>query len=154
EGTNDLLEVVDASFPAGKRSSPWRFAARAECLRCHNAWAGETLTLNWLQLGASSSKNGLASSAAELTRLQHAGLLHISDVPNDLPSLVDPNDVTASIPARARAWLHVNCSTCHRFGAGGTAAIHLNLEKPWREMRALDERPLRGEFGLVGARII
>src|SRR5262249_29857879 len=34
EGTNDLFKVVDPAAPGGERPTPWRFAARAECLRC------------------------------------------------------------------------------------------------------------------------
>jgi putative heme-binding domain-containing protein len=48
----------------------------------------------------------------------------------------------------------VNCSICHRNGAGGAVAIHLNFDKPLNDLRALDEKPTRGDFGLLGARIL
>jgi putative heme-binding domain-containing protein len=156
EGTNDLFKVVDPAAPGGERPTPWRFAARAECLRCHNAWAGEALTLNWLQLGgaASASNPPPTPRATEWSRLLSLGVLRDQARPAETPELADPYEASTPVAARARSWLHVNCATCHRFGAGGTAAIHLNLEKSLKEMRAIDERPLRGEFGLVGARII
>jgi putative heme-binding domain-containing protein len=169
EGTNDLFTVIDPHTPGGKRQTPWHFMSRAECLRCHNAWAGEALTLNWLQLGSPAgpdsrhgsdafSANGRQSSdnaaSTEATRLSDLGVLRVKKSHRDVQSLVNPYDATQPVADRARSWLHVNCSTCHRFGAGGTALIHVNVEKPIAEMRALNEKPLRGDFGISNARII
>lgn len=151
EGTNVTLAVVDPIAPGGIRETLWRFSSRAECLRCHNAWAGETLTLNWLQLGTT---NAAADTPSEFARLVAGGWIKSNRTPEKSPALVDLYDPSASLEARARTWLHVNCSTCHRFGAGGAVAIHLNYDKPPREWRAIDERPLRGSFGLDDARII
>lgn len=150
-GTNDTLAVVDSIAPGGIRETAWRFASRAECLRCHNAWAGDTLTLNWLQLGAQGVTNGKPS---EFDRLVAGGWIHARRQMEQGPALVKHDDASAALDARARSWLHVNCATCHRFGAGGAVAIHLNYEKPPREWRAVNERPLRGSFGLEDARII
>lgn len=151
EGTNVTLAVIDPIAPGGIRETLWRFSSRAECLRCHNAWAGETLTLNWLQLGTT---NVADNPPSEFARLVAGGWIKSSRTTEKSPALVDLYDTWASLEARARTWLHVNCSTCHRFGAGGAVAIHLNYDKPPREWRAIDERPLRGSFGLDDARII
>ena len=156
DGTNAVLVVKDAAAPGGERVTPWRFAARAECLRCHNAWAGDALTLNWLQLARpASGVAGGPGEGTELDRLRSLGVLEVRDRPSSRgPVLANPQEASAPAEARARSWLHVNCSTCHRFGAGGTAAIHLNLEKADGEMRAWGEKPLRGDFGLASPRIL
>ena len=152
-GTNDTFSVIDAAAPGGRRETPWRFLARSECLRCHNAWAGEALTLNWLQLGSDSSRS--TPAATELQRLAGLDVLQIKDQPKPLPKpLVNPYDDALALDDRARSWLHANCAGCHRYGAGGAVAIHLNFDKPEKEMRAIDEKPTRGDFGLLGARII
>jgi len=93
---------------------------------------------------------------SELQRLQDLGLLRVKNPPNerDRRPLSNPYDASLSTADCARSWLHVNCATCHRFGAGGGVAIHLNFDKSLHEMRAIDEKPTRGDFGLVGARII
>ncbi len=150
-GTNDTFAVRDPLVPGGIRETPWRFMSRAECLRCHNAWAGETLTLNWLQLGATntSDANGTTSE-----RLAATGVLKFKNKPDRSLALVNPHDLAQPVTDRARSWLHANCSACHRFGAGGAVAIHLNYDKPSNEWRAIDERPRRGDFGLDDARII
>jgi putative heme-binding domain-containing protein len=115
--------------------------------------------LNWLQLDAPSlsasarEKAGM-SGTSELQRLVQLGLLHVKNRPDRPMALAHPSDTTQPLADRARSWLHVNCSTCHRFGAGGSAAIHLNFDKPARELRAINERPTRGDFGIADARLI
>jgi glucose/arabinose dehydrogenase/cytochrome c553 len=164
-GTNDTFTVIDRAAPGARRETPWRFHSRAECLRCHNAWSGDALTLNWLQLnappriGAPDSDPALQAAggaASEIHRLQALGVLHVTNAPpeRDRLALADPYDPALPPAGRARSWLHVNCATCHRFGAGGAVTIHLNFDKPPGELRAIDEKPARGDFGLVGARIV
>lgn len=145
QGSSDVLTVKDPAAPGGERATPWRFMGRSECLRCHNAWAGDALTLNFMQL----------DRTGEWRRLEEMGALLVQNAPGrQAAALVHPNDASAPIDQRARSWLHSNCAGCHRFGAGGTAAIHLNYDKPLQELRTLDEKPIRGDFGIVGARIV
>ena len=162
-GTNDTFTMTDAAAPGGRREIPWRFLGRTECVRCHQCWANDTLSFNWLQLGTSLSPSdgeraGVRGrlEVSELQRLANLGLLRIKNPPRprDQLHLVDPYDSSQSLDARARSWLHINCSGCHRFNGGGVVPLHLNFDKPPREWRALDEKPTRGDFDLVGARII
>jgi putative heme-binding domain-containing protein len=148
EGTNDTFTVVDPSAPGGLRKTPWRFMSRAECLRCHNAWAGDALTMNWLQLG------NAADQGSELHRLASLGLITVEKPPGIIRALVNPHDDSALLTDRARSWLHVNCATCHRFGAGGNAAVRFNYDGSLSESRTIDARPVRGEFDLKDARIV
>ena len=148
EGTNDTFNVADAHAPGGRRETPWRFASRAECLRCHNAWAGDALTMNWLQLKT-------PGEGSELDRLGKLSVLRVKNPTQPTPKpLVDPLELSQPIADRARSWLHANCAGCHRSGAGGAVAAHLNFDKPLSELRALDARPTRGDFGLPDARVI
>ena len=159
DGTNDTFVVTDAHAPGGRRETPWRFGSRAECLRCHNAWAGDALTLNWLQLGGSLSpsegERAGVKGPSELRRFDELGVLRLRNAPQPLPKpLADPHDPAQPLEARARSWLHVNCSGCHRFGAGGAVAAQFNFDKALNECRLLDARPTRGDFGLPDARVI
>src|SRR5205814_2423673 len=49
-GTDRAYEVADPTAPGGHRRQTWHFHSRAECLRCHNSWAGPPLAFNILQL--------------------------------------------------------------------------------------------------------
>ena len=53
-----------------------------------------------------------------------------------------------------RAYLHVNCAHCHRFGGGGSAKLFLAEDLDLHELRAVDVRPTQGTFGILDARIL
>lgn len=146
-GTNEVFTVTDADAPGGRREIPWRFAGRAECFRCHNAWAGETLSFNWLQLNT-------PGATSELARLESLGVLRVQTPPQPLPRLAPPHDSSLPLAERARSWLHVNCAGCHRFGAGAGVPSQFNYEQPLEKTRARDAKPIRGDFGLLDARVI
>jgi putative heme-binding domain-containing protein len=147
EGLNDQYTVADPAAPGGHRVIPWRFGSASECFRCHNAWAGETLSFNWMQL---STPGGVT----ELTRLEELGVLKAKNPSKPQPRLVDPYDASLAVADRARSWLHVNCGTCHRFGAGSGVPSQFNLEQSVAQSRAYDVAPVRGTFGITGAKVI
>jgi putative heme-binding domain-containing protein len=147
EGTNDVFNVTDAAAPGGRREIPWRFHGRAECLRCHNAWAGDTLSFNWLQLNT-------PGAMSELRHLEQLGVLRVKNPPDPISRQANPYDASLALDDRARSWLHLNCAPCHRNGAGGDVPSWFNIDQPIEKSRALDARPARGDFGIVGARVI
>ena len=147
EGTNEVFIVTDATAPGGRREIPWRFVSRAECFRCHNAWAGETLSFNWSQLNT-------PGAASELQRLQERGVLQVRNRPQQIPRVVNPYDPSLALADRSRSWLHVNCAGCHRFGAGAGVPSQFNVDQPLDRSRTLGEKPVRGDFGIFGARVI
>lgn len=147
EGTNDVYTIADASAPGGRRQVQWRFSGRAECLRCHNVWAGDTLSFNWFQLNS-------PGPTSELKRLEEDGILRIRNRPNPLPRLSNPYDASFSLEERARSWLHLNCSPCHRNGAGGDVPAQFNIDQPFDKSRALDAVPVRGDFGILDAHVV
>ncbi len=55
---------------------------------------------------------------------------------------------------RARSWLQVNCSHCHREGAGGSVVTHFDYETSLVEMKAVGRQPSQGTFGLTDAHVI
>jgi putative heme-binding domain-containing protein len=147
EGTNDLFTVRDAAAPGGRREIPWRFVSRAECFRCHNVWAGDLLSFNWPQLSS-------PGAASELQRLEELGVLRGRNQPRSAARLVNPHDTSLDLANRARSWLHVNCAGCHRFGAGAGVPAQFNIDQALDKSRTYDEKPVRGDFGIQGARII
>jgi putative heme-binding domain-containing protein len=71
-----------------------------------------------------------------------------------VPALAEPQNGAAKIAARARAYLHVNCSHCHQFGAGGTADMDLRYDTPLEQTKTLAVRPTQGTFAIHGAHIV
>ena len=141
EGTDELLKVKDAAVPGGVRLQPWRFSSRAECLRCHNTWCGTALGFQPEQLG---------SQMNELAELK----LIASKPKEGKKQLVSPYDPNQDLNARARSYLHINCSHCHRDNAGGSVPSVLNHELPLDKMRSVNARAVLGDLGLVDGKVI
>jgi uncharacterized repeat protein (TIGR03806 family) len=94
----------------------WSYPSRANCLTCHTTQAGRSLGLETAQLNNSFVYPG-GLRANELATLDHVGLFAQSlGDPAALSALPDPFGA-ASLEERARAYLHTNCSQCHRNAA-------------------------------------
>ncbi len=73
--------------------------------------------------------------------------------------LVNPYDPAHPLEARARSYLHSNCSSCHVFAGGGNAHIELEYmtafeTKPLDAMKAIGVKPLHSTFDLPDAKLI
>jgi putative heme-binding domain-containing protein len=163
------LTVADSEAPEGVRHQQWVFHSRAECVRCHNPWAENTLAFNVPQINREISRGGTVEN--QLARFRRIGLVKDEPLPADpadgpfgkeqwpgpedaLPRLADPRDATASIEDRGRSYLHVNCGHCHRFGGGGSNSAWLNHELALTGMEAIGVRPRLGGFGIEDAHIV
>ncbi len=71
-----------------------------------------------------------------------------------LPRIADPGDARAPLPARARAYLHANCSHCHVRSGGGNSTMQLASHFADTGMGAIDAPPLHTTFGIPDARLI
>ena len=71
-----------------------------------------------------------------------------------LPKFAPPFDESLDVNLRARGYLHVNCSHCHRFNGGGSSYIYLTHELPLLDMKAVGVRPTQGTFGIENAEIL
>ncbi|MFM9135201.1 MAG: hypothetical protein ACKOT0_07190, partial [bacterium] len=83
----------------------------------------------------------------------------LSRAPERTNRLVNPYDPSHPLEARARSYLHSNCSSCHVFAGGGNAQIDLEYmtafdTRPRDAMKAIGVKPLHATFGLPDARLI
>src|SRR6185312_1665901 len=69
-------------------------------------------------------------------------------------TLTNPYDTSAPIAERARSYLDVNCSTCHRFGGGGAALFDVRKELSPNKLNLIDAKPILGSFGIDDARLV
>ena len=105
---------------------PWIFPSEAQCLECHTSAAGRSLGLETAQLNRDHTYAATSRTANQLTTLSHIGVLTPSiSEPATQPALADPNNTSAAVSDRARAYLHTNCSFCHRPGGPTPSTMDL-----------------------------
>lgn len=155
EGTSRTFTVADPLAPGGRRALSYRFAARAECVLCHNPWVEARTTVFGRQ-----SASPLAMTAAQLDRgdqlerLEQLGVVAEARSGRPALRLVDPYDESADPDARVRSYLQVNCAHCHQYNAGGAATIALSAALDLAKTRTVDALPIQGAFGIDDARVI
>ena len=142
-GDSAEFAVAGPDAPAGERDQVWRFPSRSECLACHARAVGFVLGFSPPQLDT------------QLTRFADLGFFE-GPLPDraESPRLVNPSDKTASLEARARSYLAVNCATCHVKEGGGNALMELGLETPTKKMHLIDAQPVHSHLGIVDARLV
>ena len=160
-GADRVLDVVDFKAPEGRRKQTWHYSGRSECIQCHNPWVGYLLAFNANQLNKDFAYPwGTENQLQALTSL---GIIRPVDLqekpaPNYREAfktkLCDPRDSNLPVADRARAYLHVNCSHCHTFGAGGTAQIELRYDLTPEKMQVLGKKPMQGNFDIADANLV
>ena len=139
--TDAELVGVDGEELTLDNKQPWRIHGRAECARCHTNWSGFALGFQPDQLVSIGGKQPAdVLDAVFMDRLKN--------------HLVSSHDAKADLELRARSWLHANCAHCHRRHGGGSVALMVNADLPMAETMLMNEKPLRGELGLIDARVI
>jgi uncharacterized repeat protein (TIGR03806 family) len=152
KGDERELAIKDASAPGGIRRQLWRYPSRVECTGCHSRAATFVLGLNDAQLNRTHDYGGVRDS--QLRTLQHIGVFKGSLPKSSDPALVSPYDAGQPLEARARSWLHVNCSVCHVESGGGNSMMDLRITAKPDEMKLFSARPQHDTFGLDNAMLI
>jgi uncharacterized repeat protein (TIGR03806 family) len=140
----------------------WRFPSRSECLACHSRAASFVLGLTEAQMNRDHNYAGVTDN--QLRTLEHIGLFDgpLPKPPTELTRLTNPHDQSQdasldrsqNIEARARAYLHVNCSVCHVAAGGGNARLELGLATPTADMKLIGARPQHDTFGIDNAMLV
>jgi putative heme-binding domain-containing protein len=159
-GDTKVLEIRDASVPGSIRKQPWHYPGRNQCTVCHNPWSNFALAFNEEQLDRDQHLDGTTENGVAAFRRLGLLLEPKPRKPDDDPPsdqrlvLTDPYDAKADLNERARSYLHVNCSHCHRFGGGGSALFDVRKELPLDKMKLINEKPNLGGFDIDEARIV
>lgn len=134
----------------------WIFPSESDCLQCHTAAAGRVLGLETAQLNRSFTYPQTNRHANQLTTLNHIALLTppIADASSQA-AMPDPFDTSAALANRARAYLHTNCSQCHRPASPTPSNLDLRYTTALSATNACDASPRSGDLGLgASARLI
>jgi putative heme-binding domain-containing protein len=145
----------------GKGTRLWQFQSRTQCLLCHNNQSEYALAFLPEQLNRQGpdGRNQLIS-LTELGYIRRVGKDGKSLPAFDAaaaarqPRVANPADPAQPLESRARGYLHANCGHCHFEHGGGTVSLRLQFSMPSAEMKAIGERPTRGDFGLPDAYLI
>jgi uncharacterized repeat protein (TIGR03806 family) len=154
KGDEKEFAIQDPHAPRAVRRQVWRYPGRAECMACHSRAANFVLGLTEPQLNKVHDYGAVRDN--QLRTLQHLGLFAISPSkpPAELPKLVDPYDSGQSLDARARSYLHANCSVCHVEAGGGNAKMELAFTTAPERMNVFGARPQHDTFGIDNAMLI
>lgn len=176
-----LVDAAGADRKFGEQS--WHYPSRAECMTCHSRAANYVLGLTEMQMNKDHDY-GNGKPENQIRAFERLGMFRtewlqevkgrVSDpvnkpeagqrevpkstlftsFPTGLQKLTDPYDTKADLTARAKAWLHVNCSTCHVEAGGGNAQMELGLGTALDRMRIVDVKPVHQTFNLPDAKLI
>jgi hypothetical protein len=107
---------------AGEQGQPWTIPARGQCAACHTAETHVALGLEVAQLERDFIDPHSGEGGNQLDRLIARGLLdgNHPTLANRAarPRLPSYDDASQPVAARARAYLHANCSSCHNRADG------------------------------------
>jgi glucose/arabinose dehydrogenase len=124
-GANRSIRIADSKAENGFAERTWHVNAANECKLCHNAGPGFVLGFVSNQLNGPISINNDGDPHSQQDILVDQGAL--ADVPltdNEASALVDPLNPSLDLDARARSYLHVNCSMCHHPGGNAGCENH------------------------------
>lgn len=158
-GKDVQYAVADAAAPGGLRDQTWHYPSRTECMVCHARGAEYVLGVQTLQMNRDHDYRGGVRN--QLETLSQLGILKTGDKksdlpkpPAELPKFADPYNESQPLEDRVKAYLHVNCSTCHQPAGGGNSAMELEHAKAIKDMLVIDETPKHDKFGIDNAKLI
>jgi uncharacterized repeat protein (TIGR03806 family) len=149
--TEATLLPASKSKPVGNHT--WYYPSRAQCLQCHTAVAGRALGPEVAQLNREMLYVSTNRIANQLHTLSSLGYFTTPlGAPSTLDRLEEPFGA-GQLEARARSWLHSNCSACHQQGAG-RGPIDWRYSLSFKDTNSCDVVPQTGDLGIANARII
>jgi len=132
----------------------WLYPSETQCLQCHTTAAGRSLGPTTAQLNKAHTYTSTNRTANELDTLSSIGVLTPVVASATSSMMTDPMDTTATLTARARAYLDTNCSQCHRPGGPTPSNMDLRSTTALSSTNACNVVPSAGSLGIANAKII
>lgn len=119
--------VAEGGASGSYNGQTWNFPSRGQCLQCHTEATGRALGLNTRQLNGSHTYAATGRTDNQLRTLNHIGMFGNNiGAATQYSAMPSPADASASLEARAKAYLDSNCSNCH-LPNGGTPVSDMDL---------------------------
>ena len=151
----EAMRVVGGKV-ANKAGQDWIYPSGTQCMECHTQVANFSVGIEHGQLNKNLTYPSTGITANQLVTADAVDLLAapLTDTPDNLPRFEDPQDAGATLEARARAYLHSNCSGCHSPGGPTPSNMDLRHATPLAGTNTCDVMPTSGMLGIPNARII
>ncbi len=126
-----------------KQGQTYIYPSTTDCMLCHTTIAGTSLGPETAQLNRDHTYASTGITANQLATLNNIGMFSASltDTPANLPVLTDPEDLSASVHDRARAWLYTNCAQCHQQGGPTNVSLDFNINSADSDMNICNVNP-------------
>lgn len=132
----------------------WAYPNRSQCFQCHNPEAGNSLGLSLAQLNKAITYPATGETTNQLAKLASLdAFAQAPGSPEKLPMLPSTTDARVPLEQRARAWLHSNCSGCHRPEGLAERGFDLRFTTPLSETKICNGIP-DGGVGMGDVRLI
>ena len=155
-----LDDQSDALFLKSSKTKPvgaqmWTYPSRSDCVSCHTEAAGRSLGPELGQLNGDYVYPTTNFIANQLKTLDHIGVFDkpLGKPVEQLPAYPDPYG-TEAVDARARAYLHSNCSNCHRPQGGGRGNMDLRFGTALADTKSCGVDGEAGNIGIAGAKLL
>ncbi len=148
---------TDATYAQGGKvktigTQQWIFPSSGDCMVCHTSAAGRTLGPENAQLDGDYTYPSTNLRANQLATLGHIGMFDADPDPATVNELVDPFG-SGDLAARARSYLHTNCSGCHRSGTALRPKFDLTaFTDPLIDDELCEAAAIGGDLGNANAR--
>lgn len=134
----------------------WIYPSEGQCMECHTGAAGFALGPEIAQLNKDFTYPSNGRLANQLDTIEHVMMFTdpLPAPPESLDALANPDDSGQPLELRARAYLHTNCSQCHRPNGPTPSLMDLRYSTPLDEMNACGVTPDGVRLGVPNARLI
>ena len=150
----DNLTIIESD--GSSRQQTWYYPSRSECFVCHTEASGRVLGPKTRHLNRDILYPSTGLVGNQVETYNHLGMfdqnVNVAEIANFLSaSAID--DQSASIEDKARSYLDVNCSSCHRPG-GGTRSNWNALLSEDLAFTSIVNGEVVEDMGIEGAKIV
>jgi uncharacterized repeat protein (TIGR03806 family) len=139
-----LVDAVNGASKTLAGGHVWSYPTRQQCFDCHTSAAGFSLGLEARQLNGNQLYPATGRTANQFDTLSGIGML--SGNLSSQPPLPAHGQTAAALHQRAQAYLHVNCSNCHRPGGTGQGTADYRYDTLFGSKNVCNQESFLGAY--------
>jgi uncharacterized repeat protein (TIGR03806 family) len=139
-----LVDAVNGASKTLAGGHVWNYPTQTQCFQCHTDVAGFSLGLETRQLNVNQLYPATGRTANQFDTLNGIGMLSAN--PTRLAPFPGHNETTVSLQMRADAYLHENCSNCHRPGGTGYGTADYRYDTPFANKNICNQQSILSAY--------